>query len=407
MFKYAALSLLMGICFLHATPPAAPLVQSSFLTVYNNAALARQQLTFATQTGTQPHTLSGLPGTLLPESIMLLLTNEPTAESVRDFYVESQDAGKNATLHFTTALTDASLAKGASLIYAFKGLTWQSLYTLKLSPQLDSLSLNCWVEMANQTQASFKNASIQLVDGLAPHIETKEGEAQAATLRAYSLPGSVDIQPDQTKRINWYSKQGLVSTQELRVSVGGEHLRDMEAKIAHLSVDTWLSISNSKEVGLGLPMPRGQAMLYYQDDQGNLELLGKTEINALMEGQELSVRVPATQAEKMGKALISSQSLRNLEVDLDQTEYKKLSDRISEANYRLTIRNKSDKPVVIRATLDLPTCEEWVIVRENIGHLENGPKQISWRIHAQPSGESDLKFRVRIVWNEPLTAPKH
>ena len=110
------------------------------------------------------------------------------------------------------------------------------------------------------------------------------------------------------------------------------------------------------------------------------------------------MKVPATQAEKNFSTPNDNKALRTFETELEQTEFKKLSDKITESSYRLNLKNKANQPITIRVTLDLPQGE-WTVVRENISHQQNGDQQVFWTIQIGANSEVDLKYRVRLIRN--------
>jgi hypothetical protein len=374
-------------------------LESTALTLYNNGTLAKQ--TFGVDK-TSSLSLSPLPSNVVLKSLMLLLEGHSHNGGLLNYRFREGDKSPGSVEVALSKEEQEQLGK-LNLIYAFRGLTWKSQYVIKIDHKAETVAMNCWFEVNNQTDVSYKKVSLQFIDGESLYLqEGQEKRSAPDSLRAYTFPGLIDISAGEAKRLNWFTQSGLMAKQELRVSMGHEHLEDLKGKPIHFPVETWLNLNAAKGSGLGMAMPSGSATVYFQDYQGNVELLGETHVTNLEEKQELSVRMPSGLARKSNMMDTTFLDPKLIDVTLDQTEYKKLSDKISEANYKLSIKNKSDRILNIKVTLDIPPCEDWSVIRENFGHSENSGRQISWVVMVQPGGENELKSRIRIVWNKPL-----
>ncbi|MBY0462425.1 MAG: hypothetical protein K2Q34_04515 [Alphaproteobacteria bacterium] len=387
-------------------------VQSNILTIYKDATLIQQIRSISTESG-KDGSFQGIPNSICPESFMISSATKENGFEISEFSLAPAAAGASdlgVTLSFKN--TTSNLLKEIQLLYLFKNLDWHIDYAFYFSPNYEDVKLNAWIEVNNKSGVAFPKAQIQFIDCLVPasfsplnppsdsQADIQSHKKDALTLsdhaHAYVYDQLVDIPANGAKRISWVNSQAIKAKQDYRLFVGGAYLEDMEGKPAHPVVETWISFQNTKEQTLGHPLPKGEATLYHGDEKGAIEVLGKAFIPHTSVGQEISVKIPATQAEKNFSTTNDNKALQSFETELEQTEFKKLSDKITESSYRLNLKNKANQPITIRVTLDLPKGT-WTVVRENISHQQNGDHQVFWTIQIGANSEVDLKYRVRLI----------
>ncbi|NBT85839.1 MAG: hypothetical protein EBT45_05005 [Alphaproteobacteria bacterium] len=405
-----------GEAEVHEKLPLKDSIQSNILTIYKDATLIQQTRSISTETGKDGNTsFQGVPNTICPESLMITSAAKEGGFEISEFSLAPTAAGASdlgVILSFKN--TTSNLLKQIQLLYLFKNLGWHIDYALYFSANYEDVKLNAWIAVNNKSGVGFSKSQIQFVDCLIPASfvplnpsidsvqaePSHKGEMQTSSepAHAYVCDQLVDIPANGIKRISWVNSLEIKAKQDYRLFVGGAYLDDMEGKSAHPIVETWISFQNTKEQTLGMPLPKGEVTLYNGDEKGAIEVLGKAFIPHTAVGQEVSVKVPATQAEKNFSTPNDDKALRTFETELEQTEFKKLSDKITESSYRLNLKNKANQPITIRVTLDLPQGE-WTVVRENISHQQNGDQQVFWTIQIGANSEVDLKYRVRLIRN--------
>lgn len=388
-------------------------VQSNILTIYKDATLIQQIRAVSTEAGKSEYSFQGVPTSVYPESLMISCATKENSFEISEFTLAPPMADASE-LAVTLSLNNktADLLKQIRLLYLFKNLDWHIDYALYFSPNYEDVQLNSWIEVSNRSGVSFAKAQVQFIDSAVPasfaslmastdSVQTdKQPKAQVSNVsdqaRAYVCDQSIDIPAQGSKKISWVNSPQIKAKQDYRLFVGGSYLDDMSGKLAYPVVETWISFQNTNGQALGKPLPKGEAILYHGDDKGAIEVLGKAFIPHTPVGQEVNLRIPTTQAEKNLSAIHDNRVLQTFETELEQTEFKKLSDKITEASYRLNLKNKSGQAITIRVTLDLPKSE-WTVVRENISHQQNGEHQVFWTIQIGANSETDLKYRVRLI----------
>lgn len=390
------------------------------LSVYKDVALLRKIHPLASQAGMHSLSITGIPVTWIPESLLVNILPDNKKTKIIDYTIDpnSSDSGLVLQLGINSSDTTTDSQHQLELIYLFTNFSWQINYVAELSPTCDSLHFNGWVELKNKSGVSFEKVNVQLVDAPAPMrplLKTtsstapsplSSGKTESAPLQekpqsiephSYVIPEAIDFRKDGDKRVIWVQAQDIKAKQDYRVFVGGGLLEDRDGKIEHPPIETWISFNNNSEIqeGLGQPLPGGMITIYQHDNVGGLEMLGQSTIPHIGSGQEISLKIPSTHSNKaaLGSDIEINQVVSS---NLEQTDYKRLSEKIIELGYHLTLTNKSEQAVSVRVILDLPNVE-WTIVRETPVHQQTHPHEVFWVIDIPAKGESDLKYRLRLM----------
>jgi hypothetical protein len=141
--------------------------------------------------------------------------------------------------------------------------------------------------------------------------------------------------------------------------------------------------------------------LYYQDDEGKLEMLGSTNLTHTGIGQEISVRIPSTQIDKIETD--HKKESECIQAKLEQNQFLIASNT---AQYSLKLNNAGKTPINVRVVLDLPDdVESCTIIRDTIPHENNKDRSdnssdddtIYWNITIPAQGEVQLKYQLSFI----------
>lgn len=392
------------------------------LSVYKDVALLRKVHPLASQTGMHSLVIAGIPESWIPESLLINILPDNTRTKIIDYTINQNPSDSGLVLQLGINNVDATLSspqRQLELIYLFTNFSWQINYVAELSPTCDSLHFSGWIELKNKSGVSFESVNVQLMDAPAPMrpllkatslptsaslSSDKAGDAKSVEEKplsiephSYVLLEAIDLKKDADKKVIWVQAQDIKAKQDYRVFVGGEFLEDKDGKIEYPPIETWISFNNDFEnqEGLGQSLPGGMITIYQHNNVGGIEMLGQSTITHTNAGQEISLKIPSTHSNRaaLGSDIEINQVVSS---NLEQTDYKRLSEKIIELGYHLTLTNKSEQAVSVRVILDLPNVE-WTLVRETPVHQQTHPQEIFWVIDIPAKGASDLKYRLRLM----------
>lgn len=379
-------------------------VLATTLTLYKNGALVCQGQTLPLSSGKHRMQIPGIAHSIIKESLMLSLSAQPKEAKIEESIFIKSDTDNSLILDLLVNSSVSEPKSYVNLTYLLRNMSWKPHYAIQFRSGYQYLFFNGSVEIINTSGISYRKAQIQFVDSPLPETQEKNAEKIYANAKGYSYKGLLDLPDNQPKRLNWISsKDTLKPKLEYRISVGGEYLKDMDNKPANPVIETWVSFNNTIENNLGQDLPPGVAVLYYQDEQGKLEILGSTHIAHTGIGQEVSVRIPSTQIDKIEKS--HNKESKSIEALLEQNQFISASNT---AQYCLKLKNTSKTPVTIRVVLDLPNdIENCTIIRDTIPHAKNKNKANDgkhydsdapyWNITIPAEGDVQLKYQLSFI----------
>ncbi len=376
-------------------------ILSTVLTIYKNGAILSQGQTFPLSKGKIINRITGIAKSIQKESLTFYLSAQPKEAFIEESILKKSD---DETL-LLDLLVNSDVHESKSFInltYLLGEVGWSPNYVIQFKSGYQYLFFNGSIEINNNSGVNFKNTRIQLVDGNIPSPKDSNSFKNQQKPKGYDYNNLIDIDHNEPKRLNWVSsKDTMEAKREYRISVGGEYLKDMEGISVVPVIETWVSFENSLDNHLGHDLPCGPAVIYYQDEQGRLEILGTTQLKHARVGEKISLRIPLNQIEKIEKD--HKKESECIQIKLDQNQFLAASNT---AQYTLTLVNSSEKSIEIRVTLDLPAgIETCKILRSTIppvvGYSKSQSEQdlnnssICWDLVVPPNGkEIQLKYQL-------------
>ena len=247
----------------------------------------------------------------------------------------------------------------AELSYLTGGLSWSAEHTVVRRGEREAVwSANVTVE--NSTGRDFVDATLKLVAG-EPRREqarpTPMPAMRAMAMDAEMKAGAPDLSEEAFSEYHLYTlgrpatlrgreQQSLTMIEPRTVKVTPRYVyRGGDAR----GVMSQMVIVDSKEAGLGLPLPAGRVRFYEVDPTGALQFTGESSIKHTPEGEKLELEV--------GTAFDLAAERRDL-------FNRRISDREREYSVEIKLRDRKKSDVVI-------------VVQESVG----GDTEITQKTH--------------------------
>ncbi|MCI5162181.1 MAG: DUF4139 domain-containing protein, partial [Candidatus Electrothrix sp. AX5] len=153
-----------------------------------------------------------------------------------------------------------------------------------------------------------------------------------------------------------------------------------------MKVGVFVELKNSKEAGIGQPLPAGIMRVYKKDSSGSLQFVGEDRIDHIPENE--TVRL------KLGDAF-------DVTADKKQTDFKKLSgfsryNYVFESAFEMVLKNAKNEVVTVRVQEPLPG--DWEMVEESAPHVKESASAAVWRIKVEPKSNAVLTWRVKVKY---------
>lgn len=247
--------------------------------------------------------------------------------------------------------------------YLAKGFSWDAGYTIIVTTDGSALDLNSWLTIYNNSRMGIT-----------------KGYFRIAQQRGffYDMERPISLPDKSIKNILWFSARNLKPVQSYRIYPENNIVVNEEGLVMKPRVETWLSVKNTKDQGLGVVFPKGTMQVFRRNADGKLFYIGENKTSLTSLDEPLSLRVGST---------------REITTEMRQTDFRKLGTNVVESGYRLDLKNMTDVPK--RVTVFQDVLGEWVLLRETHPHEEED-KRISWTLDIPAQDEVSLRYRVRM-----------
>jgi len=286
--------------------------------------------------------------------------------------------------------------------YLTGNLSWSADYVLNVAKDEASGDLDGWVTLVNHTGTAFKNAQLQLVAGDLHRVVAQAGMdeframskvAQAPAKPApfeqesfseyhlYSLNRRTSIFDQESKQISLLNASRFPVRKVYVVNGQMYYYRGPVQPGAPVKdpVQVFYKFKNEEKTGLGMPLPAGTIRVYQEDSRGGSLFAGEDHIDHTPKDEEISLHI--------GNAF-------DIVAERKQTDYKKLSDRLYEFEYEITLRNHKDSPITVE--VNEPIGGDWEMVNSTYKFTKTAAFAAQFQVPVDKDGTSVLKYRVRV-----------
>ncbi|HVM98190.1 MAG TPA: hypothetical protein VMT89_17475 [Candidatus Acidoferrales bacterium] len=323
-----------------------------------------------------------------------------------------------------TLVWDLSADKGGAqkvrVTYETGGMTWWADYNLVFAegkdPNSGMLDVGAWVSLLNQSGAGYPDAKLKLVAGnvhraprpqLAREARFNKAAAMVAQESAgfeeksffeyhlYTLGRPTTLPDKSTKQIELFPSVRGVPCDKILVYYGllpgfrgmiGDPVTDRDfGTQSNKQVDIYLRFKNSKDHGMGMPLPAGRIRVSKVDPaDGTLEFIGEDTLDHTPKDEPVLI--------KMGTAFDVVGERRQTDFKVD-TSRKQLEEEVE-----IKLRNHKDAAVTVLAKENLYRWSNWEIVEKSHGFEKVDARTIQFPVEIKKDDEATVKYRVRYSW---------
>jgi len=290
------------------------------------------------------------------------------------------------------------------LTYLTAGMNWTADYQLLWASDEKTLDLNGWVTLNNNSGAGFQNAQVKLVAGTIHRVSApapvgavpvakaapapEVAERQLFEYHLYEIQRPITLPNNTSKQIEFIRAAGVKT--EKRYSFEFTTLRyrgwgaifdaGYGAEPAQANARVVLEFANSKDAGLGIPLPAGRVRIYKADVDGTQQLIGEDTIGHTPKDETLRLYV--------GDAF-------DLIGERQQTDFQQVSKDVVEESFSITLRNHKDEAVTVDVLEHLYRSQDWEIIKESAKHEKVSADTVKWTLEIPKDGEVTLTYTVR------------
>jgi len=302
----------------------------------------------------------------------------------------------------TSCLTDRPIVSASKIVlnldppsggsvrffYQASGLSCSPIYRAFIDDKSGKLEFLNEFYLENGTPADFTNVKLEYLEGemqkVAPPTRARGMKME---MEAMAAPAPADVSESDVMdyvRYEVKTADGLRAFSKLHVThfrITGAAFR--KSYYYNPSLDagqsaalTKISFTNAKSLGLGFNLPRGVVKIYSTED-GTVRFIGENMMERATEGDEIRLLPGGS---------------RDVKVERQPQDQKKVSDRIYEQTVQFTVKN--DKPEAVSLEIEEPLYGVWEIKNSSDKYRKNGIRSVSFFIDVAPKSERTVTYTV-------------
>jgi hypothetical protein len=295
--------------------------------------------------------------------------------------------------------SNSSGQQDIEISYQTSGMQWHAEYVAVLNEDDTKLDLNSWVSVENNSGTTYKDALLKLVAGDV-HLLSKRGPYEYAVAdgimqremamakgqfeekeffeyHIYNLQRATTLANNETKQISLFETEDVGVTKKYLYKSGGYFYGSSDGK---RKVAVIVEFDNKEENNLGIPMPKGKVRVYKSDGE-SVEFIGEDMIDHTPKNETIKL--------KIGDAF-------DIVAEEKQIESKKISSKVYEHSYEITITNRKKENVVVEVERYLGLY--WNILNSSIKYEKKDAQNIIFKVPVKADDKTTLKFKVRYTY---------
>ena len=274
--------------------------------------------------------------------------------------------------------------------YQTGGMNWTAEYVGVLDKTETKLDLSGWASIDNESGKRYENATLRLVAGDISRARQPMAQKYAVEadmmLRAgaapgfeekvffeyhlYTLPRAATLADKEMKQISLF--------EPAKAGVQKEFVFAPEENATKVKVA--IKFKNSKQTGLGMPLPEGRVRLFKADDDGSLILLGEDMIDHTPKDEELDIKV--------GYAFDISAEERLV-------NQRQISGKVEERDYEVEIRNHKAEPVTVK--VDKKLWGFWDVAKAGFEYRKKDAYTLQFNLPVAANDTTVARYTVRFT----------
>lgn len=272
--------------------------------------------------------------------------------------------------------------------YQTGGLSWSAEYIGVLDQDEKNLDLSGWSSINNTSGKTYNNAKLKLIAGdihragpsrkaRRPRVEmlsaapaTGFEEKAFFEYHMYTLPRRATLADKEIKQISLFDPAST--------SVNKVYYYRPDQNPTDVTV--MIEFQNSKETGLGMPLPAGRVRLFKADDDGALVLLGEDRIGHTPKDEDVALTV--------GTAF----DIKAEQTILNQT---RISPKINDREFEIELRNRKSEAVIIKVEKQL--WGFWEVTESSLEYEKKDATTLAFEVPVEAEKTVKIRFTVRFT----------
>jgi hypothetical protein len=302
-------------------------------------------------------------------------------------------------LHATKAGTN-----DIEISYLTQGIKWDADYVLTLGPGGATADLKGWVTIANNSGGTYRDTKLKLLAGDVQRARPPEPRVMMLAGASYDMAGErgfveetlfeyhlytlqrpATIRNNEIKQLSLLEGKDITASKKLIV----DSLRDFgfyypsegEIGVGVMKPQVRVEFKNSKENGLGIPLPAGNVKVYQRDASGSTQMLGEDKIQHTPRDEQLSLVV--------GRSF-------DIVAERKRTTYQRQGNKAYRETFEVEVRNRKDVSETVHVLER--HYGQWGVIQKNMEFEKLDANTIQFVLTLQPGESKKIVYTVETRW---------
>jgi len=272
--------------------------------------------------------------------------------------------------------------------YMTSGMKWHAEYVAVAKENDKKLELNAWVSIENRSGATYPEAKLKLIAGDVHKVEQpryrRDSERMMLAAVAKAEPQFEEKEFFEYHMYTLNRKSTLKNNQVKQISLfpvteaSVKKIFTFEPRLDNKKVRVNLEFINSKNNGLGMPLPAGKVRVYKEDPADNsLEFIGEDKIDHTPKNEKIKLF--------LGNAF-------DIKAERSMIDKKSTSKRSHEETWQIKIRNhkKSDIEVLVIERF----YGFWEVIESTLEYNKVNVNTLHFLVNVAKDQESILTYTI-------------
>ncbi len=273
--------------------------------------------------------------------------------------------------------------------YITSSINWHAEYVGIVDENDANIDLTAWVSIDNRSGATYEDAQLDLVAGDVNRVSGRrpmEQEVMYDQARAMVAKGAPEFQEEQLFEYYLYKLDtpATVADREIKQLTFFPSTQVAVEKVLEFDyyrgpdVRVLLEFKNSEDNGLGRALPAGKVRMYKEDSAADLQFIGEDMIDHTPKDEDVELY--------LGNAF-------DVKVERVQKDARKITDKVREDDFEVSIRNHKDVPVTVRL-VEHPQGY-WEVTKTSHPFEKTEANRIQFEIPVEADGEVVVSYTIR------------
>ncbi len=282
--------------------------------------------------------------------------------------------------------------------YLSGGLSWSADYVMQLDDAGERAEVQAWVSVENRSGATFRDAGLMLLAGDVNRVREQRrrgdyklaveamavmadgvAEESVGDYHLYTMPERTTLKDNEIKQLSMFTAAGVPVTRHYRLDGRGGYRSTGDSGRPLEKISVVHEVRNTADDGLGIPLPSGVVRLYGRSSSGSRQLLGEARIDHTPRDESLWLHT--------GSAF-------DLVAERTRVSHRKRGDRTWDTEWRIELRNRSDRDVVIEVFESLGG--EWTILHSSHDPRQLDAHRVRFDVSVPAGGTVPLTYGCRV-----------